>query len=203
MAIVPVGADGSIRLYNAYGNTHLIVDVLGYLYKGADAATTTGRVVPLDAPFRVFDTRQPEFGCRPARLRHERELELRRLHRFGEARWCAARRAVGAHRQPHGHRPRRGCRVQPAGHHVHDDVSRAAPRRPRARTSTSSRARSVPNMSLLRYGTAGTDDNVINAYNFNGVGALPARRVRRRPRLVSSLAASRAPVGFASAESPG
>ena len=26
----------------------------------------------------------------------------------------------------------------------------------------------VPNMSLLRYGTVAPDDNVINAYNFNG-----------------------------------
>ena len=26
----------------------------------------------------------------------------------------------------------------------------------------------MPNMSLLRYGAAGADDNVIQAYNFNG-----------------------------------
>ena len=65
MAIVPVGADGNIHLYNAYGDTHLIVDVLGYLESGLPADSTTGRVVPLDAPFRVFDTRQPEFGSTP------------------------------------------------------------------------------------------------------------------------------------------
>ena len=29
--VVPVGPDGKIRLYNDYGNAHLIVDVLGYL----------------------------------------------------------------------------------------------------------------------------------------------------------------------------
>ena len=65
MAIVPVGADGNIHLYNASGDTHLIVDVLGYLESGRPADSTTGRVVPLDAPFRVFDTRQPEFGSTP------------------------------------------------------------------------------------------------------------------------------------------
>ena len=65
MAIVPVGADGNISLYNAYGDTHLIIDVLGYLESGRPADSTTGRVVPLDAPFRVFDTRQPEFGSTP------------------------------------------------------------------------------------------------------------------------------------------
>ncbi len=65
MAIVPVGADGSIRLYNSRGATHLIVDVLGYLESGVSETSRAGRVIPLDAPFRVFDTRQAAFGSAP------------------------------------------------------------------------------------------------------------------------------------------
>lgn len=64
-AIVPIGADGKIRLFNSGSNTHLIVDVLGYLQKGHAATSTTGRVIPLSAPFRAFDTRQPAFGKAP------------------------------------------------------------------------------------------------------------------------------------------
>ncbi len=43
--------------------------------------------------------------------------------------------------------------------------------------------RSVPNMSLLTYGTVGADPYTISAYNFDGVDPLPARRLRRRARL--------------------
>ena len=64
MAMVPVGADGKIRLYNHSGNVKLIVDVVAYILKGADE-TRAGRVIPLTAPFRALDTRQPEFGGVP------------------------------------------------------------------------------------------------------------------------------------------
>ena len=65
MAVVPLGDDGSIRLFNRFGSTHLIVDILGYLQQGVPDTTTTGRVIPLDAPFRAFDTRQVAFGSQP------------------------------------------------------------------------------------------------------------------------------------------
>lgn len=65
LAIVPVGPDGAIHLYNHQGELHLAVDVLGYLQTGADVATREGRVVPLEAPFRVLDTRETLFGNTP------------------------------------------------------------------------------------------------------------------------------------------
>jgi hypothetical protein len=61
--IVPVGADGRIRIYNNTGRTHVAVDVAGYLLSGVDVATTSGRVVPLTTPYRVFDTREPQWGA--------------------------------------------------------------------------------------------------------------------------------------------
>lgn len=64
MAMVPVGADGKIRLYHHAGSSKLIVDVLGYIQRRLDD-TREGRVIPLTAPFRALDTRQPAFGAVP------------------------------------------------------------------------------------------------------------------------------------------
>ncbi len=57
LAVVPVGADGKIRLYNSAGNMHLLVDVFGYFIANVDEATYDGRIIPLQSPFRAFDTR--------------------------------------------------------------------------------------------------------------------------------------------------
>lgn len=65
MAIVPVGADGNIHLFNYGGQTDVVIDVVGYLYTGEAATSTTGRIVPLASPFRTLDTRDPAFGNAP------------------------------------------------------------------------------------------------------------------------------------------
>lgn len=62
-AVVPV-VDGNIYVYNHSGETDLIVDVFGYFETIPDD-TTAGRIVPLDAPFRAFDTREAAFGNLP------------------------------------------------------------------------------------------------------------------------------------------
>jgi hypothetical protein len=63
MAVVPV-VDGNIYVYNHAGETDMIVDVFGYFETRADDSTS-GRIVPLDAPFRALDTRDPAFGSFP------------------------------------------------------------------------------------------------------------------------------------------
>ena len=65
LAIVPVGPDGSIYVFNRAGVTHLTVDLMGYLIKNQDPSTRRGRIVPLVSPFRVLDTRQAEHGQQP------------------------------------------------------------------------------------------------------------------------------------------
>ena len=66
MVIVPVDpTDGSIRIYNNSGTAHVVLDVVGYLINGQPATTRAGRVVPLSAPYRVFDTRDPLWGAVP------------------------------------------------------------------------------------------------------------------------------------------
>jgi len=63
LAVVPV-VDGNIYVYNHSGQTDLIVDIFGYFETNPDESTT-GRIIPLDAPFRAFDTREPAFGNLP------------------------------------------------------------------------------------------------------------------------------------------
>ncbi len=63
MAVVPV-VDGNLYIYNHGGETDVIVDVFGYFETIPDDSAT-GRIVPLEAPFRAFDTREPAFGNLP------------------------------------------------------------------------------------------------------------------------------------------
>jgi hypothetical protein len=65
LAILPVGADGSITLFNFAGEVRLVVDIMGYLVDGTPVESQLGRVIPLVGPYRSFDTRQPEFGQQP------------------------------------------------------------------------------------------------------------------------------------------
>jgi len=52
---VPVGANGAVSLYNAFGSVDMLVDILGYY----DTNGTSGGRYPV-VPFRVFDSRTPE-----------------------------------------------------------------------------------------------------------------------------------------------
>jgi hypothetical protein len=63
MVMVPLGADGKVHIYNNTGSTHVVVDVAGYLTTGMAATTRKGRVIPLTSPFRVFDTRDAQWGA--------------------------------------------------------------------------------------------------------------------------------------------
>lgn len=65
LVIVPVGADGKIRVYNSAGSTHVLLDVMGVLRANRPETTRAGRVVPLTSPYRVLDTRQAAFGAVP------------------------------------------------------------------------------------------------------------------------------------------
>ena len=63
LAIVPVNDDGSIYVFNRDGNTDVLIDVVAYLETPeASDDTTAGRIVPLESPFRSFNTRADEFG---------------------------------------------------------------------------------------------------------------------------------------------
>ncbi len=68
LVMTGLGTDGAIRIY-ASATTHVAVDLVGYFRTGDGASTYVGRVVPLSAPFRAFDTR--EYGTRLGPLQRE------------------------------------------------------------------------------------------------------------------------------------
>jgi hypothetical protein len=65
LVLVPLGADGRLHFYNFTGETDLVIDVVAYLQTGRPVDTRLGRVIPLEVPYRAFDTRQPSFGRSP------------------------------------------------------------------------------------------------------------------------------------------
>ncbi len=166
MAIVPVGDDGTIRLFNRSGSTHLIVDVLGYLERGAPETTRAGRVVPLDAPFRVLDTRQPAFGSVPLGFGTKEDWSFKS---FAESVNLGGA-PVGKQSALIGNFTGTGLTAlypgQPVTSYMTVYPGNGAP--PNSSNINLTAGTSVPNTSLLSYGTVGADPYAIAVYNFDG-----------------------------------
>lgn len=174
MAVVPIGADGSIKLYNNLGNLDVVVDVLGYFQQGIYAEGNRGRIVPLEAPFRAFDTRKAEFGS--AALQHGSQEE-----------WSFQNFTESVVLNPDSATPTTGPPQQALiGSLVGIGLAPLYPSH--AGTGRSSYLRLAPanaapaetsninpflgidvaNMSLIKYGTSGSDNRVVEAYNNYG-----------------------------------
>jgi hypothetical protein len=166
MAIVPVGDDGAIRIFNRSGSTHVIVDVLGYLERGAPDTTRAGRVIPLDAPFRVFDTRQTAFGAAPLGFATKEDWSFKA---FADSVLLNGE-PIGPQSALLGNLTGTGLEPLVPGQPVTTFMTlypgNGAP--PNSSNINVTPGRSVPNMSLLSYGTVGNDPNTIAAYNFDG-----------------------------------
>ena len=174
MAVVPVGADGKIQLFNHAGDLHLVVDVLGYFEQGIHAETNRGRVVPLDAPFRAFDTRELDFGDAPLQHGSEEEWSFEAFVKSVTLNPGTESEVVGP--------PQQGLigslvaiDLQPLyPSHTGGDYSSHLSVEP---VDTDEGENSnvnfflgdvVANMSLIKYGTKGDDDHVVKAYNAYG-----------------------------------
>ncbi len=166
MAIVPVGADGSVRIFNSVGATNVIVDVLGYLERGADASSRTGRVIPLDAPFRAFDTRQAAFANTPLGFGTKEEWSFKSFAESVSLNGVAigTQSALIGNLTGTGLTPLRPG--QPVSTYMTIYPGNGAP--PNSSNINVTPGRSVPNMSLLSYGTVGADQYAISAFNFDG-----------------------------------
>jgi hypothetical protein len=170
LVMVPVGADGRIRLYNFAGTTELIVDVVAYLERDRDVATRAGRVVPLTAPFRVFDTRQPQFGAT--------SLGPGRAETWSFADFVADVDIdgvpVGAQAAVLGNLTATGLTPQPGWSGGISTYLTAYPfggTLPTVSNLNVVQNADIPNMALLTYGvdTAASDPNVVSVYNYNGL----------------------------------
>jgi hypothetical protein len=169
MAIVPIGPDGRIHFFNFAGELHLAVDVLGY-FKSDPTETTTGRIVPLDAPFRALDTRDRNFGSVP-------------LGDGGVEDWSFKAFADSVQVTTPGGAVSLGSQSALIGNLTATDLRRTYPTLPvstyltaypanRSRPLVSNvnltEGEAVPNMSLVTYGALGSDPNGVKTYNHDG-----------------------------------
>ena len=61
-SIIPVDETGHAVFFNSEGDTNLIIDQVGYFTTDQSATATSGRIVLLDTPFRVLDSRPSSLG---------------------------------------------------------------------------------------------------------------------------------------------
>lgn len=170
LAIVPVPADGAIRAFNSAGMVHLEVSIVGYLASGTPG-TRAGRVVPLETPFRIIDTRHGIAGAPQGRL----SAGMAEDWDFAEA---AAQVRVGGSQVG----PQSGFLAnltvagieRPAGWYGRIDSyvaaypSIAGPGgQPRTRNVQVRDGAAVPNMGLFRYGS-GDQEYRLRVYNEAG-----------------------------------
>lgn len=174
MVIVPIGSDGKVNLYNHSGSTHVAVDVLGYLQEGVDPTSRLGRVIPLDAPFRVFDTRLAAFGTAPLAARSQENWSFQK---FAESVTLGGT-PIGEQSALIGNvTGTRLTRLYPTVP-VTTFLSLYPGDKPRPNTSNLNvpEGENVPNMSMVSYGTVDentgdsvpADPYVVQAYNHNG-----------------------------------
>ncbi len=57
----PLSSSGQVDIYNSTGTVQLIADVTGY-FVGSDALAAGGQYHPLEQPFRLEDSRDPDIG---------------------------------------------------------------------------------------------------------------------------------------------
>jgi hypothetical protein len=168
MAIVPVGADGRIHLRNEAGRIDLAVDVFGYFIKRTDNSVS-GRIVPLEAPFRGLDTRDAAFGNVPLGTG---AAENWSFAQFAASVLDGSGIPLGAQSALIGNLTGTGLtRLNPqASVSTHLTAYPGGAKRPVVSNLNITEGEVVPNMSLLRYGSASGDDYVVQ--KFNALGSL-------------------------------
>jgi hypothetical protein len=170
LAIVPVPADGDLTLFNSAGSTHLIVDVVGYLLAGEPVDTRTGRIVPLVSPFRALDTRAPEhFAQRLGPARAEdwsfdafvNDVKIGTEPVGAQQGFFANLTATGLQRQYSWAPVQTYLTAYPS-------PANRAGGPPTVSNVNLGEGVAVPNLSLMRYGSADGDDHQIAVYNSEG-----------------------------------
>ncbi|MGH9133130.1 MAG: hypothetical protein ACRDZZ_04280 [Ilumatobacteraceae bacterium] len=170
LVLVPVGADGQIRLFNERGSVDLIVDIVGYLVDGMAEDTASGRVVPLTSPFRVLDTRQPAFGSAPLAPGKAEDWSFEAFANdvtIGGT-WVGKQSGlIGNFTATNLTRPDGWFTpVDTFMTAFPTPATSGAP--PEASNLNLVENASVPNMALLKYGGDSTDPYRVRVYNYNG-----------------------------------
>ncbi len=170
LAIVPVNDDGSIWIYNNRGQIHVAVDVVAYLEEGLADDTRTGRIVPLEAPFRSFDTREGEFGASRLGFSSWEDWSFEAFAdsvRLDDV-------AVGAQSGLFGNLTAVGLERLYASEAVKSFITMnpasdgAFPEEPGNSNLNFDENGSVANAAVVTYGAKDGDENMVSAYNSNG-----------------------------------
>lgn len=163
LAIVPVPSDGDLTLFNQRGDVRLIIDVVGYLIAGVDEDSTTGRVVPLVAPFRALDTREAEFGSQriPARYAEDWSFDEFVADVRIDGRWVGAQRGLFGNLTATG-LTRQGPSFPAAKSYLTAYPSPADGDRPGSSTLNLVEGENVPNLVLLSYGPTSFEDDSVD-----------------------------------------
>ena len=169
--LVPVGADGAIRLFNESGSVDLVVDIVGYLVNGMPETTAAGRVVPLTSPFRVLDTRQPAFGSAslaPGKAEDWSFHDFVADVRIG-GEWVGNQSALIGNFTATGlERPADWFTPVDTFMTAFPTPAGAGGPPPEASNLNLVENESVPNMALLKYGGDAADPYRVRVYNYNG-----------------------------------
>ena len=170
LGIVPLNEDGSIWVFNRSGEIHVALDVVAYLQTGGDDESRAGRIVPLRAPFRSFDTREAEFGS--AKLGFSswetwsfedfaNSVRLNDVSVGEQAGLFGNLTAVGLERL---------YATQPVKSFLTMNPSQNGPfpDAPGNSNLNFDERGSVANAAVVSYGTKDGDNNMVSAYNSNG-----------------------------------
>lgn len=170
LSIMPLPADGQLTLFNYQGDVRLILDVVGYLIAADDPTSRTGRVVPLVAPFRAFDTRLPEHGSQqlPAAFAEDWSFDEFVADVKVDGVW------VGAQQGLFGNLTATGLVRQAPWYPIAKTYLTAYPSpadgdRPFSSTLNLEEGEDVPNLVLLSYGPTTIDDDGTDVVVDNGV----------------------------------
>ncbi|WP_420453116.1 hypothetical protein [Ilumatobacter sp.] len=171
LAIVPVNDAGSFFVFNRAGATDVAIDVVGYMRSGGAGDDRTGRIVPLESPFRSFDTRSEEFGSR--RLGYS-SWESWSFQEFAES-VSLNGVEVGAQAGLVGNLTAAGLQPNP-GFSDANSYMTLNPSRPEGFSDAPGNSNlnfevggAVANSAVVTYGTDGEgDDEMVSAYNADG-----------------------------------
>lgn len=170
LAIVPINDDGSMFVYNRSGNIHVAVDVLAYLQEGGADDTRAGRIVPLEAPFRSFDTRDTAFGGSKLGFSSWEDwsfndfansVRLNGLEIGDQAGLFGNLTAVALERINATQSVTSFLTMNPA-------IDGSFPTTPSNSNLNFTEGGAVANASVVTYGSKDGDDNMVSAYNDNG-----------------------------------
>jgi hypothetical protein len=145
--------------------------VLGYLQIPTDAMTTAGRIVPLESPFRVFDTREAAYGNVPLGTRQAENWSFKAFANSVRLNGTPVGTQAALFGNLTGTRLQRRVAWQPVSTYL--SMYPGGKPRPFISNINVPEKESVPNMALISYGAVKNASGVIDpyvaqAFNYNG-----------------------------------